>query len=132
MNEELVLLITNEFRQFFPGDYDEIPECTFDCGDGWYRVLHELCAKLSLLTLKPEFRITSVAVRFGKMRIGTNRCSPAIDTFILDAENASEKICEICAGEAIMHCRDDRLMVRCRDCWSRNFYEETEVQETES
>ncbi|MEK7197881.1 MAG: hypothetical protein AAB648_00250 [Patescibacteria group bacterium] len=71
----------------------------FECGDGWFELINELCKKLKALDLK-DFRVLQVKEKFGGLRFYVNgvELDKADETYQLidEAEAKSLTICEKC------------------------------------
>ncbi len=74
----------------------------FECGEGWFEILSELCAKLDALQLGPNFKADQIKEKFGGLRFYINgltvpkRKKGGVHKLIAEAENKSAKTCEWC------------------------------------
>ncbi|MDP3792932.1 MAG: hypothetical protein Q8Q89_04375 [bacterium] len=71
----------------------------FECGDGWFGLIKELCEKLRVLNLK-DFRVLQVKEKFGGLRFYVNcvELEKAEEAYRLidEAESKSLTVCEEC------------------------------------
>jgi len=95
MKDELENKLRQEFSDAFEG---EIPR--MECGDGWYKILHDLMTKIR--TTGEKIGIAQIKEKFGGLRfyiestpIGSIHFE-AIRTFISEAEKESMRTCEVC------------------------------------
>lgn len=109
LDEKLCAAFPTLFRNRH-GDMRETAMCWgFDCGDGWFDLLWELCEKLEPLCVEAEKQLTPEMKRFGysacasqvKEKYGTLRfymtmSNDEMDALIRETERKSAKTCEIC------------------------------------
>lgn len=77
-----------------------------ECGSGWYKILDELCAKITELTEGSDVKVVALQVKekFGALRFyyavenpkEGSRINEAIAEMVGDAEELSYKTCESC------------------------------------
>jgi hypothetical protein len=71
----------------------------FECGNGWFELIKELCEKLKALDLK-DFRVQQVKEKFGGLRFYTGGVelekAYEVDRLISEAEAKSLTVCEEC------------------------------------
>lgn len=92
----------------------------FQCGDGWFNLIDELCRKIqehcdsiaSAHTCR-QVVATQVKEKFGCLRFYTNNSCSDVDQIIYDAEVKSQKICEVCGEEGKIISKGGWLMCRC-------------------
>jgi len=63
------------------------------CGDGWFDLVYELSAKLARI---PGTEITGIKQKYGELRIDMRGHDAMADQLILEAEERSATICELC------------------------------------
>ncbi|MDP1719375.1 MAG: hypothetical protein Q8L24_03055 [bacterium] len=72
----------------------------FECGNGWFDILSELCAKLDALKLGPDFKVIQIKEKLGILAFYLETWpqdrKPEIDQLIIEAERKSIKTCESC------------------------------------
>jgi len=89
----------------FPTLYSELS--SFDCGDGWYKIIKDLSAKLEPILVEyktddPDgwkyglYRAAQVKEKFGTLRFYLDGGTEACQKFIREAEVKSAKTCELC------------------------------------
>lgn len=72
----------------------------FECGDGWYPILDELCSKVQEecdLTGE-QIKATQVKEKFGTLRFYTDYTSDKIRDLIEEAAKKSAETCERCGN----------------------------------
>lgn len=71
----------------------------FECGNGWFELIKELCEKLEALDLK-DFRVLQVKEKYGGLRFYTGGVelekADEVDRLINEAEAKSLTVCEEC------------------------------------
>ena len=80
-----------------------------DVGDGWFRMIHELCEKI--VALDPKAKADQVKEKYGTLRFyitGDERLEALVD----EAENQSETTCEVCGEPGVLE-SDGWYAVRC-------------------
>jgi len=128
MNEKNTKKLLNDFPEFFK-NRDNIRASLmgfgFDCSDGWFNLIYNLCKDIKeyyennesnildedwnvIGTKKgvPEyFYVTQVKEKFGGLRFYITAAPKEVHDMINKAEDESYKICEICGkpGEAGWH-----------------------------
>ena len=69
----------------------------FECEDGWFDLLWELCENLEETESgNTDFIVTQVKEKFGCLRFYTSEVSEEGESLINRAELKSEKTCEMC------------------------------------
>jgi len=90
----------------------------FECGDGWFELIKELCEKLKTLNLK-VFLVLQVKEKFGGLRfdIGPIETEKADEAFRLieEAEVKSLTVCEEC-GKPGKPNKTGWIKTLCDDC----------------
>ena len=87
------------------------------CGDGWIKLLDDLCA--ILVKLDPKVQAVQVKEKFGTLRFYINGSNSDAHTVIDWAEHMSEHICEACGNYGKL--RDDGwLNTLCDKCWKEH------------
>jgi hypothetical protein len=92
-----------------------------DCGNGWYKILDELCYELSNLDVDVVF--DQVKEKFGTLRIyyhmnfdfGINVYYEKIDKIVYEAEKMSAETCEVCGSKGKLR-TDGWFRVLCDTC----------------
>ena len=91
----------------------------FECGDGWFELIKELCEKLKALQLK-DFKVIQVKEKFGGLRFyyainGKPERVDEVDRLINEAEGKSCRTCETC-GKPGKSEDDGWITTLCPDC----------------
>jgi hypothetical protein len=93
---------------FFKPDYslqNNLMAFGFECDEGWYSLIDELCSKLEKLINekypklkkgKYPFEVSQVKEKYGGLRFYINSAPEEILDLIDEYEKKSYKICEIC------------------------------------
>jgi hypothetical protein len=87
----------------------------FECGDGWFQLIWDLCEKIEKEGISPHFRAMQVKEKFGSLRFYVNIASDEVLNAIDEAEKKSETICELC-GEPGRIRNGSWLKCRCEKC----------------
>ena len=74
--------------------------CGFECGDGWYDLLHKLISDIIETDPPKDFELFQVKEKFGGLRFYTRGSTDVIEQLIEIAENDSVTICEGCGADA--------------------------------
>lgn len=76
----------------------------FDCGDGWFPLIDNLCSQIqwhlehNAEKDTPQFVAAQVKEKFGGLRFYGDGGDEHIDSFVQFAESISVRICEECGG----------------------------------
>lgn len=70
----------------------------FECGDGWYAILDDLCSKIQEVCDRKGYQVVASQVKekFGTLRFYTIESCDEVDALIRDAERDTEITCEVC------------------------------------
>lgn len=104
MNEENTKKLFERFEFFYPEKsiQESLMAFGFECGDGWFSLLWDLCEGIEkeLKNIKKEieypFEVFQVKEKFGGLRFYTNWSTDEIYKLINEAEDKSYTICEQC------------------------------------
>lgn len=94
----------------------------FECGDGWFDLLSELCAKLKALKLGPAFAVYQIKEKFGTLRFYfsdyLDNKSREVEKLISEATKKSAKTCECCGqpGKLVSLKRGCYITTLCKKC----------------
>ena len=76
MKQELVDQLQREFPQYFQELWgDPVVTCMafgVETGNGWYDIIHQLCADIAARDPGPNFRFEQIKEKFGGLRIYTS------------------------------------------------------------
>lgn len=96
MNEANTKKLVDCFPRIFPAQF------CFECSDGWFDLLHSLCADIDNeckklgLTNDQWTKATQIKEKFGGLRFYVTSCATSIHELIASAEEKSLEICESC------------------------------------
>lgn len=103
--------LTDQLYEFCPNVYynNENDLYGIETGNGWYSLIEKLSLQLEEILLKiPEqerknYRAIQIKQKFGLLRFYLSDSTPEMDALILQAEENSGRICEICGepGEIV-------------------------------
>ncbi len=133
MREELEKKLFDKYWFFKPnGDIREtLMPFGFECGDGWYDLIDELCEKIyeyyeehpdaGIITYGvndySKFEVVQVKEKYAGLRFYINFGSEYIHDLITEYENKSYTICENCGKIGKERKRGGWYFTRCDDCW---------------
>lgn len=104
--------ITSPFRAF-----------GFECGDGWFDIIKDLCERLDALNLSEEFEVNQVKEKFGGLRFYVSGVeeskSEEVHSLIYEAEEKSFSVCENCGASGKTASKRDWLKTLCETCYSK-------------
>ena len=123
MREELDRKLVKKFPKIFKNRFADIRTTAmcwgFECGDGWYWLIEELCRSLQWDTnhnRHPQVVASQVKEKFGTLRFYTEGEDDRQSGMISLAYNMSATICEECGSAGTL--RQDRPWVKtlCDSC----------------
>ncbi len=93
----------------------------FECGDGWFSLLEDLCNKIDLYlkdkpNMKKEFMVNQVKEKFGTLRFYVTIYDDQIERYIEEAEARSAETCEVCGKPGKVIKIDGWLSCLCKMC----------------
>jgi hypothetical protein len=96
----------------------------FQCGDGWFDVIHGLCERLEPFVIKPNatlgvdahFAVLQIKQKFGGLRFYVTHHTTAIDNEIDRAHLKSLRTCENCGRRGVLRNKDGYLTTLCEGC----------------
>jgi hypothetical protein len=134
MNEENTKKLFNRFDFFQPSEpiTRSLMAFGFECGDGWFQLIWDLCEKIEeelknieiapkeetkrLLRGQSLFNVVQVKEKFGTLRFYAHGGNDKIDELIRKAENKSAITCEKCGKEAKPVQKDGWYATLCTSC----------------
>ena len=106
MKKELQNKLFNKYPKIFrQKDLPMTETCMcwgIECGDGWYDILDRLCQRIQDYVDKtgcPQVEATQVKEKFGTLRFYTQGGDETTESFIDEAEEETEHICELCGSK---------------------------------
>lgn len=113
LNKEHSEKIIKEFPGFFKHIEDlrtSLMAFGFECGDGWYELIYDLCKDIkeeydkSPTHVQETFYVVQVKEKFAGLRFYTSHLmNKKVDELITKAEQDSYRICESCGREGFLH-----------------------------
>lgn len=109
MKKKLQKKLFNDFPSFFR-DRETLKSSLmgfgFDCGDGWFDLIYQLCVDIQKLLektpeLKKDFIVIQVKEKFAGLRFYIGSATNEIFERIHKAEEDSYTICEICGKPGV-------------------------------
>ena len=102
MKPEHAVHLVTAYPDIFPRRFARFIEtgiARFDCCDGWFALLDELCAALQLMNHRGrQVVIHRAYTKHGGLRLDVGQADDRQQAIIDFAENMSERICEACAA----------------------------------
>ncbi len=117
MNKENEQKLFERFTFFNPqGDIrNTLMPFGFECGDGWFEIIWDLCIALEAKVKEP-FEVLQVKEKYGTLRCYVNGATEEVYDLINDAEKKSSRTCELC-GKAGKECGGGWIVTRCPNCY---------------
>lgn len=106
------------FNLFVPSDPKSSMKHGFECSNGWFYILYQLCQDLDKMKKPDDFQIVQVKQQMGILSIECNKTTKEIFERIRQAENESTKICEICGERGRLRI-DGWRQTLCEKCKKR-------------
>jgi hypothetical protein len=104
MNEKNTKKLFNKFKAFLKKK--ELKN-GFECGDGWFQILFDMCTKLAEVG-PPEFKVTRVFEKFDELKVFT---TGGVNGTRFVIESAQELASETCSG-----CGNLKELQQCEKC----------------
>ena len=126
MNKQLTNQLFEKYKKLFPNGSDVDPRenlmCFgFDCGDGWYKIIDDMCDVIQR-NMKKDSTIIFVQIKekFGQLRVYIENVSDDIcdlvELAVYKAEQCSGHICETCGSESKLKNKNGWLSTVCDNC----------------
>ena len=134
MTGKLQIKLREDFLLFAQGGYTG-KGVTFDCGNGWYKLIREAGERLSAIPdCRPPVQIKE---KFGTLRIYLTAYAPGTEDIVLDIETRSAITCERCGKPGEIrdirwircYCDECYRLYKDRGCPGGEFVEEVEMSE---
>jgi len=116
LTTQLYLRFPNIFKGLNKPLTDSLMVFGFECGDGWYDLIYQLCEEIEKQSLLEDVCVPEaiqVKEKFGELRFYVSGTTSSILDVIEDAADKSEKICEICGQPGITLENRGWLKTRC-------------------
>ena len=104
MSPENTTRLFDDFPALFRGRFRPITENLmgfgFECGDGWFSLIHSLCAQIAAHAKSNKLHPLAVQVKekYGSLRFYIHGADARINDRVEAADRASESICEVCGA----------------------------------
>lgn len=123
MNKDLEKKLFDEFDFFKPErPMTEALMCFgFDCDDGWYEIIYELCKKIKKENIK-DFEVVQVKEKLAQLCFYTTRSTDKVFDFIQEASAKSEITCEVCGEKGSLCIKGYWYKTLCKKCAEENGY----------
>jgi hypothetical protein len=125
LNEENTKYLFDNFKFFRPKNPDSLMIYGFDCGDGWFPLIKELCEKLGRLRM-PNFEVVQVKEKFATLSFYVTgvpeRYDKVVNLLIGNATRKSAKTCEDCGKPGALRRLKWLMLTRCIDCFVNSEY----------
>lgn len=123
MNKENTKYLFDNFDFFHPEKplTESLMGFGFECGDGWFELIKELCEKIKTLDC-PNLVVTQVKKKFGSLCFYFNRQSidkaklEPLKILIDEAVEKSIQTCDQCGGSGTRKKSKGLVAVRCKNC----------------
>lgn len=125
MRKELDEQLCREFPNLYRNRGKSMQETCmcwgFDCDDGWFQIIYDLSKKLEAEILKlPEkqrsfYGASQVKEKYGGLRFYVDSYTDEIGSLIREAEEKSEKTCEVCGAPGKIRSHHKWYYCSCED-----------------
>jgi len=136
MNAENTKKLFERFEFFHPETpiTESLMAFGFECGDGWFKLIWDLCENIEKELIKEEenldpkektvdllrgeykFRVTQVKEKYGSLRFYVSSATDKIFELINKAESKSCTTCEVCGADAKLGQKNGWYTTLCVDC----------------
>lgn len=89
----------------------------FECGDGWFDLINNLCSELKDNSGIEAFQVKS---KFGGLRFYVNNATKEQRKIIEKFEELSYETCELCGSQEDVHLTKGWITPKCKDCRKGN------------
>jgi hypothetical protein len=131
MTQELTKKLWDKYPIIFQGRKSPITESLipfgFECGDGWYWLIDNLCSNLQWNTDRnntdgdyPQVIATQVKEKFGGLCFYVQSASPKQFAVIHWAESLSYHICELCGSTKNTGQTSGWIYTLCKECYEKD------------
>jgi len=124
MKPELDKQLVKAYPKIFAQRYKPMAETAmcwgFECGNGWFWLIDNLCEQLQWDIDKngyPQIEATQVKEKYGTLSFYTNGCDDKQDGMITLAEGMSGSICERCGSTDKVTQTTGWISTLCKKCY---------------
>ncbi len=129
MNKENDQKLFDRFSFFHP----ELPMTEnlmcfgFECGDGWFDLIWQLCLDIEKAKPTDDFIVVQVKEKFGGLRFYVDSATDEVFNIINKAEEQSYKVCEFCGTkEDVKIIKGGWLKSLCPTCEAKRISDQRE------
>lgn len=121
MDEQYKQALSRDFPQLL-GASDQHTSTAYitpECGNGWFRILHELCGDTVShchRCNRPLPRVEQIKEKLGELRFYAVPLDAELRARIAAAQKKSLRTCELCGSPGRLGTRGGHLCVRCSPC----------------
>lgn len=109
MKQEFDSKLCLDFPEIFSDRWND-PQTTmmcwgFECGDGWFNLIHDLCTDIMIYCVGHGVRVpkaVQVKEKFGGLRFYVDEADDVIYSMISLYEKKSYKTCEVCGDHGVV------------------------------
>lgn len=94
----------------------------FECGNGWFQLLHDLITRLRDMDKDKNIRVTQIKEKFGGLRFYIDSGTEEIWKLINKSEEDSYYICEKCGADGVLCKKGYWLETLCDQCAEEDGY----------
>ena len=120
MNTELIQQFYDRWPKWFVGltqsPYESCLAFGFECGDGWFDLLWNLCEDIEKLNPPDDFEVHQIKEKFAGLRFYTGAGTEEIFNRIDQAEAESYKTCETCGSKDNVTSEGRWITTLCKEC----------------
>ena len=120
MKAELVQKFFDRWPTWFKGlTQSPMESCLafgFECSDGWFDLLWNLCEDIEKLNPTEDFYVDQVKEKYGGLRFYISCATNEIWDRISQAEYDSYKTCEICGSKDNVTSEGSWITTFCKEC----------------
>jgi len=119
MNKENTEKLFTRFKSFFHpelGMQDNLMCFGFECGNGWFGIIWNLCESIEPHVKNGKFKVTQVKEKFGTLRFYCEGANDEIHSLIGKAELLSASTCEQCGDPGKSRSRGGWYSTVCDTC----------------
>ena len=125
MDSKLVKRFYDRWPQWFQGlTKSPMESCLafgFDCSNGWFDLLWQLCEDIEKLNPPEDFEVTQVKEKFGGLRFYVCVATEEIFDRIAQAEDDSYKTCEACGSTENVTSERSWVITLCSNCRGKHY-----------
>lgn len=124
MKENNERYLFDNFKFFKPDNPNSSMQYGFNCDDGWFDLIKNLCEKLEELNLENDFEVVQVKEKFGGLRFYSQNVGvseeqlTSLVSLVRLAETKSFRTCEKCGNRGSIITVNGCIKTLCENCRS--------------